>query len=462
MMNLNKIINEEISIFVESINLNLSKQLRKYQQKKKNEFYNELESLFGKNVYRLYYDLSTGKQIYPTQKKPNINIDIPIIDKLKNDVETTLDLLGYNVVDFENNLAINRKNNQKIKITKVLSSNIDILNKYNSFLSANKKKISENDLCVVISRHSHDIGAMASKPQIKSCEDLSDFTDIKQLNFGDYDIGEGDGSGIIAALNNGAIVFYTIKHGDWNIQNPLSRFLYQRACHYVNPHEIYGNYSNDFVSFIVNWLINANVDTNLDDSLDDISFKNLSLDDLVLKYNEIKNINDFIRNAIKNKRWDFFEEKLKLDKNQYGEDVKEKIDFIDEIYNTFGLKIFKIFPLTIQEKISNIINEDINDILNNIHFTLNLSNKPIEKNKFFHDLKKLKNIGGIDKNHTIDIFRKRLISPKHTLIPEFYKIFANEKYNKAKTLLNKIPDYPVSDKNLVNLINLVYHTKNRV
>ena len=176
----------------ESINLNLSKQLRGAQLKTKVN--KELEGIFGKNIYRLYYDLETGKQITPTNKKPKLNFDIDVVDKLKSDVESLLNKFDFTLIDMDKNVAKNNKNSQNIKITKVLNDTDNIIYKqYTEYLSALSKSVEGDEkLYVVVSRHSHDIADMSSKPDISSCEDLSYYTDISQTQIGS---GAGEGGG---------------------------------------------------------------------------------------------------------------------------------------------------------------------------------------------------------------------------------------------------------------------------
>lgn len=121
---------------IDELNLNLSKQIRKAQKKTGADSF--LETTFGKNVYRLYYDLDTGQQITPTNKKPALQNNIEIGDELRTNVDARLKEFGYQVVDFDKNVA--SKNNQQIKITKVLSKlDNGLLNQYTSYLDAMTK-----------------------------------------------------------------------------------------------------------------------------------------------------------------------------------------------------------------------------------------------------------------------------------------------------------------------------------
>ena len=113
---------------LENINLNLSKQIRSKQMGL--EIDKELEGIFGKNIYRLYYDLSSGKQITPRNKKPKLRFDIDIIDRLRDEVEVILDKFNFTLVDFDKNIAkSNKAHGQKLKKMEV-SNMLNIWGRY--------------------------------------------------------------------------------------------------------------------------------------------------------------------------------------------------------------------------------------------------------------------------------------------------------------------------------------------
>ena len=186
----------------ENISLNLSKQIRARQLASGNE--EKLDELFGKGVYRLYYDLGSGKQITPTRHQPKFKMDIQLADKLKNQIDGILQRLGFSIVDFNKNIAKNNSTGQNIKISKVLVDTDKLLIKqYNEYLGALTKEYKGNDkLYVVISRHSHDIAEMSSKPRITSCENMDEYNDISQtwMDIDDAPT-EGQGVNIINANN---------------------------------------------------------------------------------------------------------------------------------------------------------------------------------------------------------------------------------------------------------------------
>ena len=341
----------------ESINLNLSKQLRKKQLSGVEN--NELENLFGKNVYRLYYDLKTGKQIFPqSNRDTKIKFDVPIVDKLKNRIESVLKSLDFSLVDFEKNIAKNNKTNQQIKISKVINyTDAELQKQYSEFLNAlTKKHTNEEKLLVVISRHSHDIGIMSSKPQISSCEDISNFTNIKQIPDPDSFYGEGYGMGIIAAIEKGNLVFYLIKDNDLNIQDPISRFLEGRICEFGNSSHFYGKYDNNFKNFINNWLrpylkIRGKNDVEFEDD-----FYSKSVDDITSALSHTKSSSQYtniIKNLISNERYDVIydlmcsseykeiDNKIKEFKSLDQQKINQVLATMSSLY---GYRIFNMLP----------------------------------------------------------------------------------------------------------------------
>jgi hypothetical protein len=350
----------------ESINLNLSKQIRSKQLSDNiaSEVDKNLEEIFGKGVYRLYYDLSTGKQITPTRKQPKLRFDVGTTDELKDNIESLLKRFDYTLVDMDKNIAKNNKNGQTIKITKVLQSTDKIVfKKYNEYLGAMTNSASGNEkLFVVISRHSHDIASMSTKPKITSCESLEGYTDIKQTYIGqDVDEGEGYGLNIWGQIQRDGIIFYLIKEGDWNIQDPISRFLGTGICEFGNAYHFYGNYNNDFKNFVIGWLDHYKSKVlNQYTVKSDKDLFNKDVDELsdIIKKRILKNdkseLTYLIRGLIKNERYDvLYDLMTKIDvnfndegypirtKNLNSHKIKQLANILNDI---FGYKIINQLP----------------------------------------------------------------------------------------------------------------------
>ena len=375
-----KLLREGLS---ESINLNLSKQLRKKQLKDGND--EELEKLFGKNVYRLYYDLESGNQIFPqANRDTNIKFDVPIVDKLKNSIESVLNNLDFSLVDFEKNIAKNNKTNQQIKISKVINdTDAELQKQYNEYLGALTKKHTGNEkLLVVISRHSHDIGSMSAKPQISSCEDIRDYTDIRQLASAGDGVGEGYGMGIIGAIEGGDLVFYLIKENDLNIQDPISRFLEGRICEFGNSSHFYGKYDNNFKNFINNWLRPYRKLKGLGDNEFEDDFYSRDLSYIVGHIpspitDRSSQSNNILKALISNKRYDVIYDLMcdskftPPDENKGSVETRvfdeEKVGpMLRSLSAIYGYKMFNIFPDNLKNVFFNEIKTTINKRLGRI------------------------------------------------------------------------------------------------
>jgi len=253
---LNKL-NEEVSRMRgvmwlgEAIELNLSKQARAYQKR----FDANMDNLFGKNVYRLYYDLDTGKMITPTRKTPTLNLDVNISDKLRHDIDRVIADNGFVLVDFDGNKVKDEKSNQEVKLTKLLQKyDVGLLKRYTSYLDSMTRAGGEGKMYAVISRHSHDIANMGDSDHFSTCENLSGIKDIKQTMIKSTidDGGEGYGAGVGNMIRDNSFVFYLIKEGDWNIKDPLGRFASGIYCHFTGPY--YGVFNQKFKNFVIGWL----------------------------------------------------------------------------------------------------------------------------------------------------------------------------------------------------------------
>lgn len=362
----------------ESINLNLSKQIRSKQLDV--DINKTLEDIFGKNIYRLYYDVNTGKQIQPTRKEPKLKFDVEVVDNLKADIDTILSKLGYSLVDLDKNIAKSNKNGQTIKATKVLqSSDKLIFKKYTEYLSSiTNATIESEKLYVVVSRHSHDIASMSSKPNIESCETLSDYTDIKQTLIGkDVDGVEGYGVHIWDNIQSDGIVFYLIKEGDWNIQDPISRFLGAGICEFGNSYHFYGKFHNKFKNFVIGWVeyYKSKV-LNQYTVKSDKDFFNKSVDELVKILNKSINNNDnnkeyIIRGLVKNDRYDVLYDLMTKTDYKFDDEGRPKhtkvfdsgkVKFlVDILSDIFGYKIIEKFPNNIKKPIVDYVTSLLDD-----------------------------------------------------------------------------------------------------
>lgn len=409
------------------IGYDLAKDIRKYQLKKYPNQDKNLESIFGKNVYRLYYNIETGQQIFPTRKTPSLkfNTQEPK-DKLKNDITKVLKYNGYGLVSMEKNIAQNIKTGQNVKATKVLNNiDNDTLIRYNEFLDSLTRSTNEQNLFAVISRHPYDISNMGSYENFQSCMDLSDIESIKDTNFGTRYGAEGAGTYAEDMFENEGIIFYLIKENDWNIQAPLARFAEGIYC--VSHSSIYGKTNPKFVNFISQWLniyYSEIIKTSEKNISNDIENKtDYEIVDIYSKA-EKHEIPDILRNIITNKKYSAL--KRIIDKNAY---------LTHKIVTTLGYEIIKTFPQELKDYITKAAMQEYKEYLHNIDIILFVLNSNTEKLKEFG----INIINNLYRNSTY-----KLSTNKHDPINSMIKVVKHitpEEYSKIlskyKQLLNK-------------------------
>ena len=436
----------------ESINLNLSKQIRKKQLEL--SINNELDKIFGNNKYRLYYDLETGKQITPTRKETKIKFDIEIVDKLKNNIEKILKNLNYTLIDIDKNIAKNDKTKQLIKITKVLTdTDYSIVKQYNEYLgSLTKKYNGDNKLCVVISRHSHDIASMSSKPNISSCEDLRYYTDIKQTAIDNDDIGEGYGVTVWTAIIDGSLIFYLIKEGDWNINDPISRVIGNTACEFGNSHHFYGSFNNKFKNFVSEWMSYYEKKIhNKNNIRTDENFYNKTSEEIIDVIQTLRNseYDNVIKGLITNNRYDVIYNMLfkSDDKNkEFKVFDEEKVPYLlNDLYRLFGYKIFNILPENIKTPIFNNINNSLKNKLYNVKTLYDILYDDFDNTHLVKIVKKNPEFKNYFKKYDFININSQDNDHNYKSIPyeNVSKIVNNDIYNKIKqyiNMINKIPD----------------------
>jgi hypothetical protein len=429
----------------ESINLNLSKQIRRAQKGLNNTEF--MDNLFGKNVYRLYYDLDTGKQITPTRKEPKIKFDVNLKDRLGNTISQMLKNNGFEVTDLDKNIATNTRNNQQIKISKVLGSlDKELLKQYSLYLDAlTKKNQTKGKLYAVVSRHSHDIASMSSKPQIDSCESLKGYTDIKQtfmtkaMRGYDVDV-EGSGQYIWNEIEGTSIVMYLIKEGDWNIEDPLARILGTNLCN-RSDNQLYGKYDKKFKNFWVEWVgyYRTKILKKSEMEFDEDLFKK-DADELIKLLSSFGRDNErrvryLLRGIINNKRFDVFDT---IFGETFGSDTEVKmhghiIEYVlGELDDMFQPKMFKTFPPKTQSHIKEYLDEYLDEEFNSLKtpylFITDKSERDYMLQPFIDDGMTVAN------GRLMNIVSVILRQPRKTYYKNLLKAYSNEKLNK----LNKI------------------------
>lgn len=390
-----KITEKQIKL-IEALNLNLGKELTKYQNKQ--PITQELDKIFGKGVYRLYYDLRSGKQIFPTIKsiKTNLKFDLTFTNKLKSNIEQLLKSKNYELVDFNKNIAKNIQNNQQIKITKILNElDNDYLKNYNLYLDSISKGLTENqNIYVVISRHAYDIGGMSTDREWSSCEDLGQITNIKQMgNFRNGEESEYDGDGVRVGdmIRSGSLIFYSIKEGDWNIKHPLSRFSHGVYCTGEAGTQ-YGKTVAGFTDFIREWVLKweteffgkYNNSNNVDTSIQTLKLPELDNYYYAKQYERFVTKPEFFRLLFKYKREDFFNSHL--NKKNYS---LYDIELLATLTSYFGKTFLEYFTPELKNTVLRVLGSYLDNVKTVQYNFLNRENVLYPNlKKFVDNLKK--------------------------------------------------------------------------
>jgi len=252
---------------------------------------------------------------------------------------------------------------------------------------------------------------MSSKPQISSCEDISDFTSISQIPDPDNFYAEGYGTGIIGAIESGSLVFYLIKENDLNIEDPISRFLEGKVCEFGNSSHFYGKYDNNFKNFIINWLRPYYKLRGKSDNEFESDFYSKSVEEInsaLRKINSDTQYENILKNLVSNKRFDVISDLMNKSEwsNIDGRGVERRVFDEDKVIYVLS-RLSKIYGY----KMFNLLPDNLKDIFfNEIKTTLNSS---------FNELKNTYEILFLDFDKT-DLVKKIKAAPEHKEIFQSY------------------------------------------
>jgi len=186
-------------LFNEALSLKVAK---KFSKDWNREHY---DHWFGKNVYRLYFNHSSGDFL---DESPNKKI------------EKVLNANGYEIENWESGLAKKKGTDKNfIKIGKLLQRLDPDLKKNFDLMKDKTSKIlnaSDDDLMIVISRHPYDIAGMSTDRDWKSCTELDKKTGKIKTSHGEN---------IEKYIKNNALIAYLIKSDDKNINAPIGRII---------------------------------------------------------------------------------------------------------------------------------------------------------------------------------------------------------------------------------------------
>lgn len=178
-----------------------------------------------KNGYRVYLPLGERK------------VEVSAVQK---DIERYLGS-NYEIVDYIKGIVKDKKNNQNVKIGKVLTklSLTDLLNKYTSDPT---REATKDEYIVVISRHPYDIAGMSTNRGWTSCMNLHDG---ENRHYVPIDIKEG------------TVVAYVTSKSDPDLKNPTGRVSIKPFVNVNNEEEIYFGIENKVYGTTVDGFIPA-------------------------------------------------------------------------------------------------------------------------------------------------------------------------------------------------------------
>lgn len=188
------------------------------------QVFNKYGSGKGKDKYRIYVPL---------------NIDKPVVDKVvPDDIQQAVSDKGYTVDNYSLGLAIDKAGKRTIKIGKLLSGDLKLLQKFANDPTRGAAK--QSNLIMVISRHPYDIIGMSFDRGWTSC--------MHAMDGGNRDYLKAD-------VKYGTLVAYLVRNDDKNINNPVARCAIKPYAKHGGPlilgaGPVYGTAPTDFRNYI--------------------------------------------------------------------------------------------------------------------------------------------------------------------------------------------------------------------
>lgn len=193
-----------------------------------------------KNAWRIYLPISN--KIVQEKK-----VVVPAI------VEKTIADKGYLIEDYVAGMAVDPTGKRKVKIGKLLDSNVDAKKAFDNDGQRKATKVGKASLFVVISRHPYDIAGMSTGRGWSSCTNLKDGSNRTYVK---------------KDVKYGTLVAYLIKADDKNINKPVGRVRIYRYSDVKDPkryllvrdNSVYGAATPGFLTTIDEWLKTINGD----------------------------------------------------------------------------------------------------------------------------------------------------------------------------------------------------------
>ena len=198
-----------------------------------------------KNGYRVYIPLD-----YRLKKK----------SKIQRELEDELIDHGFDMVDYQKGLVKNKKNDQTVKIGKVLNKlgKTELLNKYTS---DEAREGTKGEYMVVISRHPYDIAGMSTDRGWTSCMNLKNGINKEYVPL---------------EIDVGTVIAYVTFIDDPDLKNPSGRVLIKPFVNVLDEDNksfiyfgiedsVYGTAIPGFLDAVSKWVNEINQKHELDD-----------------------------------------------------------------------------------------------------------------------------------------------------------------------------------------------------
>lgn len=166
---------------------------------------------------------------------------------------------GYEVTDYRKGLLKNKKNNQTIKIGKVLTK-LDRDDLLQMFTTDKAREAVRNEYIVVISRHPYDIAGMSTGRGWRSCMNLHDGIHKEFVPM---------------EIKAGSVVAYVTSKTDPDLKNPTGRIMIKPFVNFLDPDnkdnvyfgmedKVYGTNVRGFRDTVKEWVDWVNSNNKLD------------------------------------------------------------------------------------------------------------------------------------------------------------------------------------------------------
>jgi len=238
-------LNEKQIIYVLQEALELSKAREYANIQRSPEVTQKINNIF--ELLRLKYPNSR------TSKRGD-RLYIPFGSQLKDEIIDALSENDFDIKDYDNGIAINRRNGQEVKLGKALTriKREDLLTNYNTDKS--RGAVSNPSGYMVFSKHQYDIAGMSTGRNWTSCMNLDTGSNKRYVS---------------CDITEGSFVVYLVDSNDLNIKNPKGRIAIKPFINQMDKNDIiffpesriYGSVPSEFKDEIDGFFNELNMET---------------------------------------------------------------------------------------------------------------------------------------------------------------------------------------------------------